>query len=242
MPLYKARLIFITLILFIAGCIEKDELTRPVKVNFKIGISPYFNFNAAYLHITKCQIGIQSIHFEGKREAGEDIFFDTDPKMNLQTLSFLQPITFDVFDIPQGVYNYMEWKISLKCIDTEVLIDDRNEYSPCIGIAISGDYTFLDGYVIPFTFAVNDQVQFNVMSYDPYDNSKLVLSADKEYDANLLFAPEKGFNSFTQKSFEKAEISHEGGYPKIIISSSKNEKLYDLLLNRIFQSAEFVAK
>jgi hypothetical protein len=80
------------------------------------------------------------------------------------------------------------------------------------------------------------------MSYDPYDNSKLVLSANKEYEANLLFAPEKGFNSLTQKSFEKAEISEKSGYPKIIISSSKNEKLYELLLYRIFQSAEVVAK
>jgi hypothetical protein len=237
---YKIKLVIITLILFIAGCTEKDELTLPVKVYFKIGISPDNSLNTEYLDFTKCQIGIQSIQFEGKREAGTDIFFETDPNMNLQTLSFTQqPLIISIFNIPQGIYNYMKWDISMKCIDTEGLIDD---HYPCIGIVISGDYTSLDGSKIPFIFAIDEPELFSVRSYDPNDNSTIVLSVNKEYEATVLFAPEKAFSSISRESFEEAEISGDSGNPKIIISSSKNKGLYMILSYRIFQSAEVVVK
>jgi hypothetical protein len=107
MTLYKIKVASVILILFMAGCREKDDLTLPVKVYFKIGISPENSLNTEYLHFTDCKIGIQRIQFEGKREAGTDIFFETDPNMNLQTLSFAQqPLTISVFNIPQGIYNY----------------------------------------------------------------------------------------------------------------------------------------
>jgi hypothetical protein len=68
------------------------------------------------------------------------------------------------------------------------------------------------------------------------------LSVNKEYEATVLFAPEKAFSSISRESFEEAEISGDSGNPKIIISSSKNKGLYMILSYRIFQSAEVVVK
>ena len=79
---FKIRLTGIILILFFPSCTEKDELTLPVNVDFMISISDNSS-NDEYLTFTGGVIGIQKIGFEGKREAGEDVFFETDPKMDL---------------------------------------------------------------------------------------------------------------------------------------------------------------
>jgi len=242
MTFNKIKLVILALIIFTTGCIRKDDLTLPVKVHFKIGISSDNFLNIEYLAFTECQIGIQGIQFEGKREAGTDIFFETDSKMDLQTISFLQPVSISTFDVPQGIYTYMKWDIIMKCIDTEGLIGDRNEYDPCIGIIISGIYKSLEGSEIPFIFAIDEPELFSVRSYDPDNNSKIVLSVRKEYEATVLFDPGKAFSTITRESLENAEPSGDGENLVIIISSSKNQDLYEILLYRIFQSAKVVVK
>ena len=90
MTLYKTKLVIITLILFIAGCREKDELTLPVKVSLNIGFFSGGDGDPfdTYVYFTEGQIGIQKIQFEGRREAGRDVFFETDPNINLSTFEF----------------------------------------------------------------------------------------------------------------------------------------------------------
>jgi hypothetical protein len=243
MTINKLKVAIVILLLTFTGCSEKNDLTLPVRVSFKIGISHEELLSAQYLDFSECQIGIQRIRFEGKREAGGDVFFETDPAMNLQALSFTeQPATISVFDIPQGIYNIMRWDISMKCIDTEGLIDDRDESYPCIGIIITGNYKSLDGSVIPFIFAIDRPELFSVMSFDPDGNSSIVLSVNKEYEAIVYFAPEKAFSAISRTSFEEAEISDNIMQPMIIISSSMNVDLYQILLYRIFLSASVVVK
>lgn len=239
--MFTFRLVLVSLIfiLITSGC-KKDELTLPVKVYFKIGISHETSID--YLDFKECQIGIHNIIFEGKREAGGDIFFETDYKVNLPTLSFLQPAIISDFDIPQGIYNYMKWNISLKCIDTGGLIEPRDENLPCIGVVISGEYTSLTGSVIPFIFALDQPEKLSVQAYPPLDKPHIVLSVDKEYEATILFDLGKTFNPISRESFEKAEMTGDIGNQKIIISSLNNKSLYQILSYRIFQSAEAIVK
>jgi hypothetical protein len=240
---FKIKRILTILILLIAGCSDKDELTLPVRVYFKIGISTDESLKAEYFDFTECLIGIQKIRFDGKREVGKDFFFETDPKINLQTISFTQePTTICAFDIPQGVYNYMKWDLSMKCIEAEGLIDENTEDHPCKGIIFTGNYKSLDGSVIPFIFAVDEPEEFYVLSGDPDGNSNIVLSVDKEYEATVFFDPERAFSAISRQSFENAEISGDALHPKIIISSSKNKYLYEILIYRIFVSASVLVK
>jgi hypothetical protein len=240
MTLYKIKLASITLILFIAGCTEKDDLTLPVKVNFKIGISPEYEYSDTYLSFAEGQIGIQRIQFEGKREAGEDVFFETDPQMNLQTLAFstgINPVISD-FDIPQGIYNYMKWDINLK----RIVIDNYTD-SLSIGLVISGIYEYSDLSSIPVVVYVDDTEQFSVRSDDSGGNSQIVLSVNKDYEAILVLAPGYTFSSISRESLEKAaDISRDRGHSAIMISSSENEDLYENLLYRIEQSAKIIFK
>ena len=249
---FKIRLTGIILILFFPSCTEKDELTLPVNVDFMISISDNSS-NDEYLTFTGGVIGIQKIGFEGKREAGEDVFFETDPKMDLPRLTFgtsAQPASVSDFDIPQGIFNYMKWDINLKKIVVDELNDDDDDDdnddddddSLYTGLAISGTYFYQNGVSIPIIIAIDIVEQFSVRSFDPDGNSTIVLSVDKDYDAVLLLDPGYAFHSISRESLEEADTSDDSGTEVILISSEENEDLYEVLLYRITQSAKVVVK
>jgi len=242
MKLFKVRLAGLILLVLISGCSKKDDLTLPVKVYFKIGVAQNSSYNAEYFVFNECEIGIQSIRFEGKREAGGDIYFETDSKMNLQPITFLQPVQVSVFDIPQGIYYYMKWDLTMKCINPEGLTDGRDESDPCIGITVSGNYMTTYGGSIPFVLAIDEAEQFDVSASDPDGNSLIALSVDREYEATVLFDPEYAFHIISREVFETTEVLNVNGIPTIIISSHKNTDLYMILLYRIFQNVTISVK
>jgi hypothetical protein len=243
MIIKRINLVGVILLILISGCTKKDDLTLPVKVHFKIGISQNNSLINEYLDFSDCRIGIQNIKFEGKREIGTDIYFETDPEIYFQSISLAQdPTQICTFDIPQGVYNSMKWDLSMICLETDELAEDQDVSWPCVGIIISGYYTYLNGSVIPFIFAIDAPEQFRVISHDPEGNSSITLSVNKEYEAIVYFAPAKAFGAISRESFETAKISGDSLNPVIIISSSENTSLYEILIYRIFLSASVLVK
>jgi hypothetical protein len=241
---YKLRLLSISLVLFITGCIEKDELTLPVNIDFKINISEN-SLKDEYLTFTGGKIGVRRIQFEGKREAGGDVFFETDPNINLPLLTFntsAQPVTISGFNIPQGIFNYMKWDINLKGILIDEINDDDDVDSPYIGLVISGTYSYLSSSSIPFIIAIDDTELLSVKSFDQDGNSRIVLSVNKDYEAILLLDPAYAFQSISRESLEEADVSDDSGTPIIVISSDENEDLYEDLLYRIAKSAKVLVK
>jgi hypothetical protein len=254
MDTYKLKLVIITLILFIAGCEkQKDELTLPVRTHLKIYfIQPQEEYG--YITFTEGQIGIQRIQFEGQREAGGDIFFETDPQTNLPALLFSSPppVIVSDFDIPQGIYNSMKWNIELKRIVTDELTVNDDTDSLNTGFAIKGWYTywiwssdpeeFPIDVNIPFIVAIDDTEQFGFRSYDPDHNSRIVLSENKDYEAILSLNLPYAFAPISQESFEKADISGDSLHPRIIISRNENEELYNIILDRLAESSFVLIK
>ncbi len=251
MTLYKIQLVMIILILSMAGCTEKDALTRPVRIRFKIAFtSPdpdayggFYDIDG-FFRFTEGLISIQKIQFEGNREAGEDVFFITDPENNLPTIEFgKQPTLISDFDIPQGIYDNMEWGITMKKMVTDKLIAYDDTDSLDIGLVIKGTFSVFMGdpgdYTIPVLFAIDDTEQFSFKSYPRYGNPKIVMSENRDNEAILYLDPFYSFDSISRESIEGAEISIDRfGEPIIIISSNKNKHLYENLLYRISQSAK----
>lgn len=232
----KIKLAGLILLLFLTGCTKNDEFKRPVKVFLKIGVSTESSTGPQsnqYLDFTECQIGIQTIQFEGKRETGGDIYFETDSKIDLQTITFLKPVIISEFDIPQGIYYYMKWDIYMKCMV---------EFTQCTGIVIRGQYSSTTGSGIPFVLTIEQPEEFSIRASDPENKSTIVLSAKKDYEATVLLDPVNAFSTITRESFENAEISYENGNPEIVISRIMNEDLYMILLDRIFKSVKVIVK
>jgi len=245
----RIKLVCIILILFISGCTKKDELTLPVKIHLKIGSNlekeewvdipgdPFFEY--AGFEFTSNRIAVQKILFEGIREAGGDIFFETDPEIDSLTLPFKNRYeSISDFDIPQGIYNTFKWDIRLKKLEINELIDNDDTASLNTGLIIKGNYYHVwwsmedpfeedSAYVIPFILAIHDTEMFSFIK------SNIVLSESKDYVVNLLLDFAYAFDSISSKSFEEAEISGDGLNQRVIISKGKNKYWYDTILNRL---------
>jgi hypothetical protein len=242
MNLHKIGLAGIILFLLFPGCTKKDDLTLPVKVYFKIGVSQTSPYNAEYFAFNECKIGIQSIGFEGKREEGGDVYFETNSHLNMQPFTFLRPVQVAVFDIPQGIYYFMKWDLTMKCLNPEGLDDGRDESDPCIGVTISGNYLTSNGPQVPFILAIDEAERFDVTASDPLGKSIIALSVNREYEATVLFDPEYAFHTITREAFEASEVSDVKGKPTVIISSHRNTDLYMILLYRVFQNITISVK
>jgi hypothetical protein len=264
MKTLKIRLVSIILILIFAGCndiIEKDELTFPTTVHFQIGIErpnwaevyseyPY----TEYFTFTEGQIGIQKIQFEGRREAGEDVFFETDPRTSFQTIFapdeyIAQPQALVAsFNIPQGIYDYIKWDIYLKKIAKDEYIEDFDTDSQNTGLIIKGfyvkewwDWWYADvpdsSFKIPFILAANDTELLSIMTSMTGNPPQLLIKNNKDYRAVLLLNLPYAFETISRESIEATDISGEGEQQKIIISSSKNKDLYEIILFRLALSS-----
>jgi hypothetical protein len=250
MSIHNLKWVFIIMILFIAGCIkEKDELTLPVRIKLQIAALPLQeNY---FLYAFEGKIGIKSIQFEGKREAGEDIFFETDPKMNLQTLQLSsKPTGILEFEIPQGIYNYMRWDLTLKSIMTEELNNVGDADSLRIGLVIPGSYWMEDwtdewGWdisITPFIFGIDDTELFSFKSTGIDGRSGIVITDRKTYEITLLLDLQGTFGSVSWESFAEAELTDANGQQIILITSDKNKNLYENFLYRTSQSAKVFIK
>jgi hypothetical protein len=244
MILNKIKQVIIILILFISGCTKKDELTLPVKIHLKIGSTlknpEYVDFpEATFFEYTSGRIAVQKILFEGIREAGGDVFFETDPEIDSLTLGFKNRFeSISDFDIPQGIYNTFKWDIRLKRLETNELIDTDDTAFINTGLIIKGYYNHVwwsrehygitdSAYVIPFILAIHDTETFSFIT------SNIVLSENKDYVVNLLFDFAYAFDSISSELFEEAEISGDSLNQLVIISKGKNKYWYDIILNRV---------
>jgi hypothetical protein len=163
------------------------------------------------------------------------------------------------FNFPQGTYTDMEWEMEMWAVPNSDLvnlikgltIEDLAATGVIEGfydgswiwisgpaIAIAGTYKSLDGSVIPFLLAgdfilYDDGEDFNCIlraqSFDPDGNSRIVISADKEYESNMIFTLEIDFRSINRELFEEAKTSGSIGNPVIIISNHNNKDLYKVL-------------
>jgi hypothetical protein len=253
MNLHNIKLVVMILILSMDGCTEKDDLARLVRIRFKIGFTAKSAFwesgwAAESYSFTEGWIDIQKIQFEGKREAGEDVYFETDPEINLPIIKFEaqprreQSSLISDFDIPQGIYDNMAWDITMKKMVTDKLIAYDDTDSLDIGLVINGSYNDIWGdspYTIRILVAIDDTMQFSLRSYPRYGNPKIVISENRDNEAILYLDLYYTFSPISRESIEEAEISSDiDGEPILIISSDKNKQLYENILYRISQSAK----
>jgi hypothetical protein len=234
---HQTRLAVIILLLTITGCIkkEKDELTLPGKIMLKLSIADHGNDVSP---IIWGYAGIKSIRFEGKRDAGEDVFFETNPETIFPTLDIRTGGYISDFDIPRGVYNYMKIDIDLKRIVTAQISDNELD-SLNIGLVFIGHYYFEYGVPdppLPVFYTIDDTVK---LSFRSEANQKFVLS-DEESGVSLLLDPFSVLELVGQDVIENLEPSGHPGHQIILISSTNNKAMHDYLMSQISQTARII--
>jgi len=224
------------LILIMAGCVEpKEPLTFPTDIQLHIGLTTQ-NLQTIYW---SGQIGIQTIRFEGKREKGEDVFFETDPAENFQPFELQYPQRHICdFEIPRGVYTYMKWEIVLKKIMTQEITSYVDLDSLEIGLIISGidEYWMFypEGLPNPVVFAADDTVTLSFLSNAEVNFD---LSGNRRYEIILSLDPCTVYYSIDRDSLQYLEITKVRFFNTmsdvVLITCNKNENLYNQIIKRM---------
>ncbi len=220
-------------LLFLSSC-EKDELTLPTKVTFELGFQAFgFNENKntessfqksqGIMQVTRGTITIESLEFDGRREEGKDFYFVSDfPEPITSNLSAGKTNELKTFDIPQGVYNFIE--ISLN------LVTD-NEAPIVIEGVFNRGMPFEDDILIRFEYPNTERIRIKAK---PKGNGQnIVLKKDIPSTSTIKLDGGVIFQFVNMHMLINANISNFEGEEAIIINQNENNDIFNLMASQV---------
>lgn len=208
-------------ILLLSSC---NKWKEPTDVDFFVDIDKTPTINDQ-LTFTGGEIILEYFDFDADRDKGDDVFFDKGFENGLIIpFNINQTVVELEFIIPQGVY---------KRIDIGFRTFDDNGDN-CI--LVLGNYDYINGNTIPFRFEFTDSEQFKIRA-ENNDGSDIILDKDVMSPAKIILNPSHWFQPVPVNDFENATITNIGGVNTILITKNENDDIYDLILDRLDESA-----
>lgn len=230
------------LLLGLQSC-EPDDLTKPVRVNFELKWVED-NSPLAYLTFQNIVIDVEKISFNGIRQQGSDVFFNTRPgdSFGMHILTRSEKTSYlTFFDLPQGVYELMRWELELGEIDDDIYSDDFID-SDDFGFIIEGIYTRLDGSTVLIFIAIEEEEVIRVESVNQDGEVPISILVDNVYTASLEINPHAIMRGIPRSLLEQAETDEEDDVEFIEISEDENEDLYNLVLFQLARVIKLVVR
>jgi hypothetical protein len=237
----------IGLILIMQSC-SKDEFTRPVSISLSVMINEQYKTNNT-LSFEKGEIALKQINFSGKREVGEDYSFNTESGKEFGQYTFypdnVNAEAITDFDLPQGIYTQMMWKFQLfdglKGINQDDDGDDDDNYETP-GLSLGGQFIKPDGEIVKIRIEIDPFESFECMSVAETGDKNINIISGRTYNAILYMDPYFVFRAISSESLKEADYSDDELLPVLLISSSSNEDLYEIILFRLQQSVKIVVR
>lgn len=184
--------------------------------------------NSSYMEFTGGQMLINEVSFSGERKQGEDVSFEYPldyTKVDFTYGNINPPI---IFDIPQGTYSSIEIEMETR--------EGVGEPS----ILLLGTYKSSSGEIIPLRFEFNSSETFEMEAEAEDGGEEIVLIEDIPTKAKIIISPGYLFTVVSQKMMEEASHTTISGVPTILISTSSNEDIYDIIVDRIDDASEAI--
>ncbi|MFW5835621.1 MAG: hypothetical protein ACOCU3_01570 [bacterium] len=227
----------ITLLLLMSGC-TKDPLTQPAKVFFDFELialdeenlknGPPVDIPAGKLSVSQGTLAIESIEFDGRRDQGKDVFFVSDLArpllIDLESGNSNQNIS---FDIPQGVYNRVEF---------DLMLGGDGE----IPLVLTGSIKRGNISEIPLRFEYNIREQLRIKAKSAKQEEKIVLRKDTPSTARIVVDARSIFQLVNMSVLQNANVSILGGEETILINLENNGEIFNSMANRIEKSFSII--
>lgn len=218
---FKDVAIILSLSLGVLSC---NKWKEPTDVDFHVDIDKTSSLGGQ-LSFSGGHINIEYFDFDGDREKGEDVFFSNDFNNGLLIpFDESQVVTELEFMIPQGEYKRID--IGFRTFD------DNND----VCILVEGTYTYSGGGSIPIRFEFKDSEQFRIRAEDS-GGGNIILDKDHTSPARIILDPNHWFQPVPISYFENADITNLSGTNTILIDKSTNDAIYDIVLDRLDESA-----
>lgn len=221
------KIIYLILLLIsfsLIGC-KKNKLKKPTDVTFMIDINRNIS-QQGHLIFNEGNITIYDFIIEGTRKEGEPVSFTKTFSQGLDiTFDPKAPITELVYDIPQGDY-------------TELVVTFSTRYSSSgKSIIVKGTYTNTSGTDFPVIYEFNDDDEISIISEDDEGEATIVLDKDISESSLIRFDPVYWFATVSNNLFDNADLVNVSGVPTILVNSNTNEDIYDLVVDRMEETA-----
>lgn len=235
---YRLFLLFVLLHLF--SC-TKDELTQPVSAELLLELVPAEDqgFTPAPLEVTGGRFIISALGFDGYRENGENYFFTRQFPDSLE-ITFTRHQTASVlhFEMPQGIYSRIDVKLDVPAgREGSANAEEGVRTGFKGGIELWGNYTTNQEEQVPFIFVYTALDEFRFTAQSAAGVEEVVVQDNRLQQAILRFNPGLWMELINPQMLQSARLSLLDGVPTIIISKTSNNHIYNLLANRIQQSA-----
>lgn len=222
----RLNILVVVLTFTLLGC-EKYQLKQPTEVSFKIDINRS-SAQSGNLVFDSGTIILSNFKVDGERQEGDPIsFIKNFPGGKLANFSPSANISELDFDIPQGVYTDLRIRFSIETIEGK-------------SIVVNGTYTNLVGTDIPVVFEFGSSETFEIESEDSSNSGVIVLDKDQPSNALIELDPVFWFDILSINQLENANLTTIDGVSTMLINEESNENLYDLLADRVDESAESV--
>ena len=177
------------------------------------------------------EINLVDFNITGDRIEGDDIAFNR---------SFSERIIIDVngsgevkeldFDLPQGEYSSILLNFNI----------DEDGADPAL--RLTGTYKPTSGPVHALIFEYFGSQTFNVTGEDDLADPTIVMDKDFDKKVTIEFDPVYWFESLTANQLDNADVNIVTGQDEIILSSTSNVALYEIVLNRMEDSNKAIFK
>ncbi len=221
----KTITFYIIILSFLFVQCKKNELKKPTDVSFKMDINRNVS-QQGHLVFTEGNIFIQDFSIEGDRKEGESISFSKSFPEGLNiNFSPMNSISELAFDIPQGDYNELVVAFSIKY------------YNGNSNIMVKGAYTNASGDSTPLLYEFKDDDLISIVGEDDEGEASIVLDKDISVNALVQFDPVYWFATVSNSLLDNATLVNLNGTQTILVNSSTNEGIYDLVVDRMEESA-----
>ncbi len=219
--LMKKYLFIFFLFSFLMFSCNKDELKKPTKVTFKMDINRNPS-TQGHLIFTDGNILIEDFSINGERKEGEPISFKRTFPQGLN-INFDQNNNINdlIFDIPQGDYYSLIVTFSTK-------YNNGNS-----NITVKGTYTNSSGITIPLLYEFKDEDNISIIGEDDEGNATIVINKDVPVNTFIQFDPVYWFATISNNLFDNAVLTDLNGTQTIVVNSTTNEQIYDIVVNRM---------
>jgi hypothetical protein len=220
------KYIFVALVfqLTLFSC-KKNELKKPTDVSFKMDINRNTS-NQGHLTFSEGTLIIQNFSVKGDRKEGESISFSRSfPQGLIINFNPNHVISELDFDIPQGDYTELEVEFSTK-------YNNGNS-----NLTVKGSYTNTSGVIIPLVYEFNDDDNITIVGEDDEGGSTIILNKKVSVVTLIKFDPIYWFSTVSINLFENANLVNVNGTQTLLINSNTNEDIYDIVVDRMEETA-----
>lgn len=208
------------------GC-NKSKWKRPTELSFTANLTTTEIMNGN-LVFSSGQILFESIHFDGRRIQGDDVYFESEFENGLLVdLNSSQVNSQLIFDVPQGTYS----AIRIDFI-TEGIGGQQNR--------VVGSYTTTGGTILPVIVEIEIIEFYDKLAKNTQGEVEIDLVEGVPAKAKVTFDPSYWFQTISVSQMDNAQLTEVSGTQTLLISPNVNTDIYDILEDRVGSNVQII--